>query len=154
MNCFKALLIVAFLLPPAWSQNGGRPEAGTRQRPVPTHSDAALIFAKYTGFFSRYVDDAATLGECVSFLNDKGIYFGLLEIVNGAEFTQQDCARAMAQMDLLFSGDASFSHGKVALPDGMASWQEYCQLNGIAYVQAYENLVATLVELQKIKSVD
>ncbi|MEN7973794.1 MAG: hypothetical protein ABFR47_08170, partial [Verrucomicrobiota bacterium] len=72
--------------------------------PVPTHADAAIILAKFSGYFDQYVDDEADLNECVAFLNETGIYFGLMEVVNGTEFTAGDCARAMGQISLVLSG--------------------------------------------------
>ena len=38
-------------------------------KPTLTHADAAVILAKYSGFFDRYVDEDADLSECVAFLN-------------------------------------------------------------------------------------
>ena len=49
--------------------------------PILTHADAAVILAKYSGFFDRYIEADASLNDCVSFLNRAGIYFGLMEIV-------------------------------------------------------------------------
>lgn len=99
--------------------------------------DAAVVFAKYSGWFDRYIASDADLGECVAFLNKTGIYFGMLEVATGAEFTVQDCARTMGQAELVFSGDADFVGGKVKLPEQMASWMEYCNLNDIEYVRAF-----------------
>ncbi len=113
--------------------------------PVPTHADAAVFLAKYSGLFDRYVSQDATLNDCVSFLNQTGIYFGLLEIVNHSDFTPKDCARVMGQINLVFSGDADYVAGKVKLPSGIDSWESFCILNDIQYVQGYENLVAALV---------
>lgn len=108
---------------------------------VPTHADAAVIMAKYSGLFDRYIDKNATLTECVSFLNKHGIYFGLMEVVNGAEFTQADCARVMGQMELVFTGEAEYFAGKVKLPKGIATWEEFCIMDGIKYVEGYAGLV-------------
>ncbi len=118
-------------------------QAGEERR-VPTHADAAFIFAKFSGLFDRYVAADATLTECVSFLNKHGIYFGLMDVVNGSEFTLNDCARVMGQIELVFTGEAEFVAGKVILPMGIDSWEEFCMLNGIEYVQGYEGMVQTL----------
>ena len=139
--CFAIGLIFAFI-----SQDACADEPKTvsaRGIVIPTHADAAIIFAKYSGLFDRYVQDNATLDECVSFLNGAGVYFGLFEIVNGAEFTLQDCARVMGQMNLLFSGEAERQSGKVRLPKGMDSWVEFCILNDVKYIDGYKNLCAT-----------
>ncbi len=108
--------------------------------PVPTHADAAVIVAKFYGLFDRYVDQGADLNECVAFLNKHGVYFGLLEVANGAEFTKKDCARVMGQINLLFSGEAEFLHGKVAKPIKVGSWVEYCVLNDVPYETTYRSI--------------
>lgn len=126
-------------------------EAGsTVGRIVPSHADAAIIFAKYSGLFDRYIQDDAELDVCVSFLNKYGIYFGLLEVVDGVEFTLRDCARVMGQMNLLFSGEAEYQGGKVRLPSGMDSWVEFCILNDVKYIDGYKNLCDTTRILQAL----
>lgn len=115
-----------------------------KSKPVPSHADAAVILTKYSGLFDRYVSQDATLTECVSFLNGHGVYFGLMEVVNGSEFTVKDCARVMGQIELLFTGDAAFSAGKVLLPKGIASWEEFCIMQGVDYIAGYSAVVETL----------
>lgn len=115
-----------------------RAESG---RKVPTHADAAIVLAKYSGLFDRYVNADASLSECVSFLNKHGIYFGLMEVVNGTYFNKKDCARVMGQIELVLTGEAEFSVGKVKLPKGIDSWEDFCTLNGVAYVQGYEAII-------------
>ena len=117
--------------------SGGIAWGGAGQEPILTHADAAIILAKYSGFFQRYVDEDADLNECVAFLNKTGIYFGLLEVVDGTEFTVENCARAMGQINLVLSGDAGFSMGKVKLPKGVDSWNQFCIMNGIKYVEGH-----------------
>ena len=112
---------------------------------VPTHADAVMFFAKYSGLFDRYVSADASLNDCVSFLNGSGVYFGLLEVVNGSAFRVKDCARVMGQMNLVFSGEADYLHGKVKLPLGVASWEEFCILNNVKYADGYRRLVGTTV---------
>ncbi len=105
---------------------------------VPTHADAAFIIAKYSGLFDRYVSHDASLNECVVFLNDHGVYFGLLEVLSGKEFTLKDCARVMGQIRLVFSGEAEYVGGKVKLPKDIDSWETFCIMNEIRFVEAYE----------------
>lgn len=111
---------------------------------VLTHADAAVLLAKYSGFFDRYVAEDADLNECVAFLNKTGIYFGLMEVVNGSEFSKKDCARAMGQIELVLSGEAVYSSGKVKLPKGLDSWAEYCTMAAINYVEAYHTMLEML----------
>lgn len=139
--CFAMGLILALSSHDACADKPGT--ASRLGQVIPKHADAAIIFAKYSGLFDRYVQDDATLDECVAFLNGAGVYFGLLEIVNGAEFTLQDCARVMGQMNLLFSGEAEREGGKVRLPKGIDSWVEFCILNDVKYIDGYKNLCAT-----------
>lgn len=121
-----------------------------KSKPVPSHADAAVILAKHSGLFDRYVPQNTTLNGCVSFLNQHGIYFGLMEVVNGSEFTAKDCARAMGQIELLFTGEATFLAGKVLLPKGIASWEEFCIMQGVDYIEGYRAIVETLLFAQQI----
>ncbi|MEN8255092.1 MAG: hypothetical protein ABFR33_06440 [Verrucomicrobiota bacterium] len=130
------LLVCVFLGGVAWG--------GGDRKPVLTHADAAVILAKYSGFFDRYVGEDADLNECTAFLNKTGIYFGLLEVVNGAEFTVEDCARAMGQINLVLSGDAEFFLGKVKLPKGFESWGEFCTMHGVEYVKGHRAMLKML----------
>jgi len=132
------LLFVFFLL--GHSRGFGDKKA----MPVLTHADAAVMLAKYSGFFDRYVSEDADLNECVAFLNKTGIYFGLLEVVNGDEFTLDDCAMAMGQIELVLRGEAVFSSGKVSLPHGLDSWREYCTINEVKFVEAYQTMLGML----------
>jgi len=134
----RLLLVVFFLGGFAWGSDGR--DRGS----VLTHADAAIILTKYSGFFDRYVDEDADLNECVAFLNQTGIYFGLMEVVNESEFTVKNCARAMGQIDLVLSGDAVFSIGKVKLPKGIDSWDEFCIMNGVKYVEGYRAMLEIL----------
>ena len=151
---FKIVILVAVLsvLVPL---RGQAQAAGQGVQPQPievTHADAAVIFVRYSGLFDRYIKGDEALNECVAFLNKTGIYFGLLEVVNGSEFTPGDCARVMGQMNLVFSGEAEYLAGKVKLPIDIDSWEEFCILNDVKYVQGYQNLVATLVMLRNLSS--
>lgn len=133
---------------------GVRQQPSDKKLPVPSHADAAIIFAKYSGLFDRYVSDKTSLDECVAFLNKTGIYFGLLEVLNKTEFTLHDCARVMGQMNLVFSGEAEYSSGKVRLPEGIESWEGFCILNDVKYVQGYQNLCATMALLYGFSDID
>lgn len=111
---------------------------------VLTHADAAVILAKYSGYFDRYVADDAELEECVAFLNKTGIYFGLMEVVNGREFTRSDAARALGQIDLVLNGEAKYSGGKVKLPKGVESWEEYCTMNRVEFAKVHRIMLKVL----------
>jgi hypothetical protein len=119
-------------------------EDGLLAADVPTHADAAIVFAKKSGLFDRYISPEATLTECVAFLNKTGIYFGLLEVVNGSEFTKKDCARVMGQVELVLSGEAEYVQGKVKLPKDIDSWEEFCIMNRVDYAHGYEMVVESL----------
>ena len=112
---------------------------------VLTHADAAVILAKYSGYFDRYVDKDADLHACIRFLNKSGIYFGLMEVVNGSEFTAEDCARAMGQIDLVLSGEAEYVHGKVKLPKGIETWSEFCTINAVKYREGHKVMIEILL---------
>ncbi len=109
-----------------------------------THADAAVILAKYTGFFDRYVDDSADLNECVAFLNGIGIYFGLMEVVNNSEFTIEDCARSMGQIELILSGEATLYRGRINLPKGIESWKDFCIMNEVKYAEGHQAMLDLL----------
>ncbi len=112
--------------------------------PVPTYADAALILARNTGFFDRYVEKNASLNDCVAFLNGIGVRFGLMEVVNGKEFTLHDCARSMGQIELILSGEAEYVAGKVLLPKDVDSWESFCIMNGVDFIAGYETMVQAL----------
>lgn len=139
--------IIAVTLLAADLSSGKEDAAG---RPVPSHADAAVILAKYSGLFDRYIQEDATLNDCVAFMNKTGIYFGLLEVVNGTEFTLRDCARVMGQINLLFSGEAHFEAGKIKLPADIDSWEDFCILYDVKYVEGYRRLVSTLEILRDL----
>lgn len=120
------------------------------KRLVPTHADAAVIFAKHSKLFDRYVSQGATLNECVAFLNKQGVFFGLMEVVNGSEFTIKDCARVMGQIELVFSGEAEFVAGKVQLPKCIDSWKDFCILEGVEYERGFESVVEALQYAQQL----
>ena len=132
------LFVALFLCGFAWGGNSNG------RKPVLMHADAAVILAKYSGFFDRYVEEDADLNECVAFLNRTGIYFGLLEVVNGSEYTAKDCARSMGQINLVLSGDAEFSIGKVKLPKGVESWEDFCTMNHVEYVKSHQTMLKML----------
>lgn len=106
-----------------------------------THVDAAVILAKYSGYFDRYVDQDADVDTCVAFLNGIGVYFGLMEVINASEFTLEDCARAMGQIDLILTGEAQFSLGKVKLPKEIESWTDFCTMHGVGYVEGHRAML-------------
>ena len=132
-----------------WGGSVWSDETTEAKKPILTHADAAIILVKYSGFFDRYIEKDFNLNQCVAFLNKRGIYFGLLEVVNGAEFSQKDAARSFAQIDLLLSGDAEFSVGKICLPKGIDSWEEFCTMSRIDYLLAYQKMVEAFWQVQK-----
>ena len=137
------------VFPVALSLSAGPNEVDSVSQVVPTHADAAFIITKYSGFFDRSGPQDATLSECVDFLNDHGVYFGLLEVVSETEFTRKDCARVMGQISLVFSGDADYIGGKVKLPNGVDSWETFCIMNEVKYRELYgaiQNAVRTMDE--------
>ena len=138
------LLFSVFSIDSALGQSLGR-------RLVPTHADAAVVFAKHSGLFDRYVASDANLNDCVSFLNKHGIFFSLLEVVGGSEFTMDDCSRVMGQIELIFTGEASFLAGKVLLPKGIDSWRNFCILEGVDYEQGYKGVLEALNHAQDLK---
>ena len=137
MRVFFLVAIIFFL----GIQSGSGSEEPT---PVLTHADAAVLLAKYSGFFDYHVAEDADLNECVAFMNKIGVYFGLMEVVNGSEFSKKDCAKAMGQIELILNGEAEYSAGKVKLPKGLESWADYCTMNGVEYVEAYRTMLEML----------
>ena len=135
-----ALTLVALLL--SALAHAGDEEMNTRAL---THADAAVLLAKYSGYFDRYVDKDASLEECVRFLNKTGIYFGLMEVVNGSKFTIKDCARSMGQIDLILSGEAEYIHGKVKLPKGIDTWALFCIMHDVKYEEGYKAMAEILL---------
>lgn len=131
--------------------NANSTEKNTATDPVPTYADAAIILAKFSGFFDGYVATDASMTECVAFLNRAGIYFGLMEVVNGSEFAVQDCARAMGQIELVLSGEAEYSAGKVKLPKAVASWEDFCIMNDVGYKESYQAMQEVLRKAGEIR---
>ena len=74
-----------------------------------THGDAAQILCRYSGLLDRHVADDASLGTCVQLLNDIGITFELMAIIDQQLFKQSDCARVMGQLEILFSGPVLYN---------------------------------------------
>ena len=121
----------------AFSVSAGPDAPDSKRQAVPTHAEAAFIITNYSGLFDRYGMQDAKIDDCVSFLNEHGVYFGLLEVVSGREFTRKDCARVMGQIRLVFTGDAEYLAGKVKLPKGVDSWEAFCIMEDIKFVEAY-----------------
>lgn len=134
----------------ALSSPAGPDEMASERQVVPTHADAAFIITNYLGLFDRSGPQDATTSECVAFLNDHGVYFGLLEVVSGTEFTRKDCARVMGQISLVFSGDAEYVGGKVKLPKGVDSWEAFCIMEGVKFIETYEAILNAVRGADKI----
>ena len=146
----KAFILSGVVFGSALSLSAGSDEMASDRQIVPTHADAAFIITKYSGLFDRYGLQDANVSECVAFLNDHGVYFGLLEVVSGRVFTRQDCARVMGQISLVFSGDAEYLGGKVKLPKGVDSWEAFCIMEDIKFIELYEAIRNTLSRADEI----
>jgi hypothetical protein len=97
---------------------------------APTYADLAVLTAK--GYFKDHVPSDASVGRCVAFLNDLGIRFSLFDVMDpAASVTEEDFARVLGQMTLLFQGEADVVKGVVRLPDEADSWIDFCLLNDI-----------------------
>ena len=118
---------------------------------VLTHADAAVVLSKYFGFFDRYVSPDATVGACVSFLNDTGIEFAVMDVITEKEFIIKDCARVTGQISLVFSGEAKYLGGKVMLPNEFSSWEEFCLMNDVHYEDIYRSVTKMLHAAEAIK---
>jgi hypothetical protein len=96
----------------------------------PTFGDLAVILAK--GHFRGYVGQNASMEECVAFLNGKGVSFSLFDLIDPDKaVTKEDCARAVGQSVLLFSGEAEVVNGRIKKPLDAKTWVDYCLLNEI-----------------------
>jgi hypothetical protein len=74
------------------------------------------------------------------------------KIIRKAPFTKKDSARVMGQIDLLFLGEAQRSiDGEIVLPEGLDSWEEYCTINGVEFLEAYKTMVKMLHMASEIK---
>lgn len=113
-----------------------------------TQVDAAVLIARYSGFFDRYISEEGTPSECLQFLNEQGIVFDMLGVLEGREYTEAEHARVMTQIDLILSGRVTVgSIGGVDLPREYGSWEEYCLLNNIHYKESYKRLVEIILRL-------
>jgi len=111
---------------------------------APTCADAAVIVAKYMGFFDRYLGSGATLSECVAFLNAHGVRFEVEDVVTGKTFSSEDCARVLGQVALLLGGNARLSGRSIELEKGFDSWSEFCTMRGIDYKGVYRSMTETI----------
>lgn len=106
----------------------------------PTFGDLAVLLAK--GYFRSYVSQDASLGDCVAFLNQKGICFSLFDIIDSNKaVAKEDLARVMGQSILLFSGEAELLNGCVKKPAEVETWVDYCLLNDIDCESVWAGLV-------------
>lgn len=140
VRCYTGIAFFAFSMATVFGGLKGE-NGSTKALPVLTHADASVILAKYAGFFDRYIAPDASVNDCVAFLNRTGVYFGLMEVVNGTEFTQSDFARSMGQIVLVLDGDAEYEGGKVKLPNGVASWEGFCTMNGVGFAQDFQAML-------------
>jgi hypothetical protein len=95
-----------------------------------TFGDMAVLLAK--GYFRNHVKQDASVEQCAAFLNGKGIYFSLFDLIDPDKTaTKEDCARVVGQSVLLFSGEADIAGGSIKKPAESETWVDYCLLNDI-----------------------
>lgn len=107
---------------------------------TPAFGDLAVLLAK--GYFGSYVEQDASLEQCVAFLNSKGICFSLFDLMDADKaVTKEDCARVVGQSMLLFSGEAEIVKGCIKKPLEAETWVDYCLMNDIDLPQIWDRLV-------------
>jgi hypothetical protein len=117
MKLFNYTLILgAVIVDMAWSAGFG---------------DLAVFSAKE--YFGGYVAKDASLEQCVTFLNSRGVSISLFDLMDqGRVVTKEDFARVAGQSKLLFLGDAEFQKGCIRKPLEVETWLDYCLLNDVA----------------------
>ena len=110
-----------------------------------TYSDLAVFVAK--GYFGGNIKQDASLEQCAAFLNSRGIYFSLFDMMNKTKaVTEEDFARVIGQSVLVFSGDAEVVNGRIKKPLEGQSWIDFCLLNDIDYKPVWDRFVARTAE--------
>lgn len=105
-----------------------------------THGDLAVFVAK--GYFRNHIPQDASLAQCVSFLNSKGVCFSLFDVLSADKaVTKEDFARAAGQSVLLFAGEAEVVNGCIKKPLEAETWVDYCLLNDIDFVSVWDGFV-------------
>jgi hypothetical protein len=113
---------------------------GGARASAPTFGDLAVLLAK--GHFRSYVGQNASMEECVAFLNGRGVSFSLFDLIDPDKaVTKEDCARAIGQSMLLFSGEADVVNGCIKKPLEAKTWVDYCLLNDIDLDPIWDRLV-------------
>ena len=98
----------------------------------PTFADLAVLLAK--GYFKSHVPSDATPEQCATFLNSKGVYFSLFDLMDSqAIVTKEDFAKVVGQSTLLFLGEAVVVNGGIEKPLRIETWVDYCLLNDIDF---------------------
>ena len=118
---------------------------GSARSSAPTFGDLAVILAK--GHFRDYVGQNASMEECVTFLNGKGVSFSLFDLIDPDKaVTKEDCARVVGQSILLLSGEAEVVNGRIKKPLAAKTWVDYCLLNDIDLDLIWGKLVQRTAE--------
>lgn len=111
----------------------------------PRFGDLAVLVAK--GYFGNYVKQDASLEQCAVFLNRKGVQFSLFDLIDpNKTVTKEDCARAVGQSMLLFSGEAEVVNGGIKKPLDAKTWVDYCLLNDVDLRPIWDGLVQRTAE--------
>lgn len=95
-----------------------------------TFADLAVLMAKE--YFGGHVGPDASLEQCSAFLNSRGVCFSLFDLMDDRRsVTEEDVARAVGQLILLFSGEAEVLNGCIKKPLEVKTWVDYCLLNDV-----------------------
>lgn len=93
----------------------------------------AAMLAK--GWFGGYVEQGASIAECVAFLNQHGICFPRFDSEDAQRIvSEEDVARVVGQATLLFKGEDQIKNGCIIKPAEAKSWVDFCVLNDIEYL--------------------
>jgi hypothetical protein len=107
----------------------------------PTFADLAVLLAK--GQFKEHVPADAALEECVAFLNQQGIYFSLLDLMDPSRrVTKEDFARVIGQSKLCFLGESEVVDGRIKKPKEAVTWVDYCLLNDVVLFSVWDQFVS------------
>jgi hypothetical protein len=112
---------------------------------APTFGDLAVLLAK--GYFGNYVRQDAPLEQCAAFLNSRGIFFSLFDLIDPDKaVTKEDFARVVGQTTLLLSGEAEVVSGRIKKPLEAETWIDYCLLNDIDLQPIWNGFVQRVAE--------
>ncbi len=112
---------------------------------APTFGDLAVTIAKR--YFMGYVGKDASLEECASFLNSKGVCFSIFDLMDtNVSVTREDFARAVGQSKLLFLGEAEAVKGCINKPAEIETWVDYCLLNDVGLDNLWRSFLLSVEE--------